>query len=164
MVLRDVRPDGAVDDAPDLTSGYVKPMRQCQERRSLFAARSNSAHVVVSEFCAGVTHAIQMRSRYAALVRSIANIVCLRAQKQMDLINARADVAAMQDVQPIWNRAVCPLPREAVCIHDMVAAPWSVEHAVAVTCSAAPQPTTVCLLNLRPKALGERIHSGILHG
>ncbi len=80
---------------------------------------SNGQDSIVTEFCATVKRALVRAA--SALLMAVTNIVVIGAEKQMPVINARRQIAFVEDVHTKWNWPAIQGPRNAMGAlpHDM---------------------------------------------
>jgi hypothetical protein len=105
----------------------------------------------------------------SAFLPHISNVVLMGSKKKMGRVAARRIVAVVADVQPVWNRAVMNLIRDAVGLYGirLLGVLAEVKTAIAMSIrGASPSPAcqrSVRHGDVRVKAL-LHIHAGLARG
>jgi len=101
----------------------------------------------------------------APTLNHFAAIIGVIAQMQMFRAYTGRVIARMQHQCILWNVAVCPFVRQAVCVYGYTAilCRTIAEATVACTRTATrPNPTSIRLLDIRPKARANRFGTKVV--
>ena len=96
------------------------------------------------------------QQRISALVSTVQDVVTLGAKKQMFRIDARSDIAFVQNAQSCRDRTVRQFPGDPMRanISNSIAVTHRDVAVASVGSAAGPQPTAVRLSDTRPKLIG----------
>lgn len=158
MQLLDVRPTRPVEDSADLMMGYAVAPSDLSCRQTLAVKSTNRRDVGLSEFGDADSRTDRLPwpgavAGESPLRRSVSHVVGMGAEEQVSGIRAGRIVAAVENIDPLGDRAAMDRPRE-----PMGANLLAVDHEAAVTLfiwQSEPPPAriTVGSDDVQPEAL-----------
>lgn len=138
----------------DLSDGPFtdwKQGRHFADRDSPTVQSAHESHLCFCHLVVGPRFTV----RCAELSPGVSDVVGLRAEEQVIWPNARRIVAAVENEQPIGDRAVGELPRQSMCVEQTCP---DAQCTVAPNSPPGPNPTFAGLVDLCPETVLNGAH------